>query len=244
MKNKDNFLEAKNIEKSFKSRQVVKGISLSLWPGEIIGLLGPNGSGKTTTFNIIIGHIKADKGSVLLNKVDISTLAMHKRARLGLGYLPQESSIFRKLTVEENILIILETLKMDVLERKSKVDSLLLEFHLTHLKHQKAGILSGGERRRLEIARTIARSPSYILLDEPFAGVDPITVAEIQTIIACLSSKGIGIIITDHNVRETLEITHRSYIIYKGEVIVKGSSHDLINDPAVKKFYLGDNFKM
>ena len=237
-------LETKCITKSFDSREVVKGVSLRVNRGEIVGLLGPNGAGKTTTFNIIIGHTKPDKGDIILNEMIISTLPMYKRARLGIGYLPQEASIFKKLTVEENILAILETMNLDSHKKKERLMSLLDEFNLIFLSSQKAGTLSGGERRRLEITRTLAISPDFILLDEPFAGIDPIAVDEIQGIIARLTHQGIGIIITDHNVRETLEITNRSYIIYNGHVMVEGTSADLINDPEVRKLYLGDNFKM
>ncbi|MGA1867030.1 MAG: LPS export ABC transporter ATP-binding protein [bacterium] len=244
--NNHNFerLEARCILKSFNAREVVKGVSLRVNRGEVVGLLGPNGAGKTTTFNIIIGHTKPDSGDILLNEMIISDLQMYKRARLGIGYLPQESSIFRKLTVEENIMAILETTHLDSYKRKERLKTLLEEFNLIFRSSQKAGTLSGGERRRLEITRTLAISPIFILLDEPFAGIDPIAVDEIQSIIARLTQQGIGIIITDHNVRETLEITNRSYIIYNGYVMVEGTSDDLINDPEVRKLYLGDNFTM
>ncbi|MDO8587489.1 MAG: LPS export ABC transporter ATP-binding protein [Armatimonadota bacterium] len=230
--------------KTYRGRNVVDGISLEISKGEIVGLLGPNGAGKTTTFYMIVGLVKPDGGRVLLDGKDISGLPMYRRARMGIGYLPQEPSVFRKLTVAENILLVLEMMGMGGRERNKRLEALLKELNIESIRNQKGQILSGGERRRTEIARALATEPHFILLDEPFTGVDPIAIGDIQDIIAQLKTKGIGIIITDHNVRETLAITDRAYIISDGQIRTSGSSADLPNDPVAKQFYLGDRFSM
>jgi lipopolysaccharide export system ATP-binding protein len=238
------FLKTENLTKSYKGRAVVKGVSLELRQGEVVGLLGPNGAGKTTTFYMVVGLTSPESGSVSLDGMDITDLPMYLRARQGISYLPQEPSVFRKLTVSENILAILEALDYNGRERIEKTSALLAELGLEHVAHSKAYTLSGGERRRVEIARALATSPSFILLDEPFAGIDPIAVADIQSIIAKLRDNEIGILITDHNVRETLKITDRAYIINNGEIFRSGSPLDLSNDPEVKKVYLGETFRL
>jgi len=230
--------------KSYSSRTVVRDVSLSVSRGEIVGLLGPNGAGKTTSFYMIVGLVKPDKGHVFLDSQDISFLPMHSRAKLGLGYLPQEASIFRKLSVENNIMAILETLKLSRKQRKERLEQLLEEFKITHIRKTTAHSCSGGERRRLEIARALASEPGFLLLDEPFAGIDPIAVDDIKTIISSLRSKGMGILITDHNVRETLSITDRAYIMYKSEVLTEGTSQFLANDDEAKRIYLGESFSL
>ncbi|MCL2207404.1 MAG: LPS export ABC transporter ATP-binding protein [Fibromonadales bacterium] len=230
--------------KSYSSRTVVRDVSLSVSRGEIVGLLGPNGAGKTTSFYMIVGLVKPDKGHVFLDSQDISFLPMHSRAKLGLGYLPQEASIFRKLSVENNIMAILETLKFNRKQRKERLEQLLEEFKITHIRKTTAHSCSGGERRRLEIARALASEPGFLLLDEPFAGIDPIAVDDIKTIISSLRSKGMGILITDHNVRETLSITDRAYIMYKSEVLTEGTSQFLANDEEAKRIYLGESFSL
>ena len=237
-------LKTENLTKSYKGRAVVKGVSLDLKQGEVVGLLGPNGAGKTTTFYMVVGLTTPESGNVFLDGMDITDLPMYLRARQGISYLPQEPSVFRKLTVSENIIAILEALDYNKRERTEKTDALLAELGLEHVAHSKAYTLSGGERRRVEIARALATSPSFILLDEPFAGIDPIAVADIQSIIAKLRDNEIGILITDHNVRETLKITDRAYIINNGEIFRSGSPLDLSNDPEVKKVYLGETFKL
>ncbi len=237
-------LEAKDLVKYYGKKQVVKGVSITVNQGEVVGLLGPNGAGKTTTFYIMIGLIKPNEGDVLLNNQSISFLPMYKRARLGISYLPQESSIFRKLSVEDNIMAILQTLPLTEAEMKEKCDYLLEKFHISHLRKQMAYQLSGGERRRVEIARSLVINPSFLLLDEPFTGIDPIAVADIQEIIKDLSKSGIGIFLTDHNVRETLYITNRSYIIYDGKILKSGTSEFLVNDPEARALYLGEKFKL
>jgi len=237
-------LKVNNICKSYGKKSVVNNLSLEINQGEIVGLLGPNGAGKTTTFHIIIGLLKPQKGSVSLNGKDITSLPIYRRARLGMGYLPQEPSIFRKLTVEENIMAILETLKISKKERKQRLQELLKKLELESLAKSRAFILSGGERRRLEITRALVISPSFLLLDEPFSGIDPITVSEIKTIIKKLSEEGLGILLTDHNVRETLAITDRAYIVSQGEVLIQGAAQELVESERARKIYLGEEFKL
>ncbi|PWT93908.1 MAG: LPS export ABC transporter ATP-binding protein [Acidobacteria bacterium] len=237
-------LKTNNLVKSYKGRVVVRGISLHLQQNEIVGLLGPNGAGKTTTFYMVVGLTPPDSGDVFLDDMEVTDLPMYLRARQGISYLPQEPSVFRKLTVEDNIMAILETLNLSKIERKEKLASLLAELGIEHVARSKAYTLSGGERRRVEIARALATSPSFMLLDEPFAGIDPIAVADIQSIIAKLRDNKIGVLITDHNVRETLKITDRAYIINNGEIFRSGSPLELSNDPEVKKVYLGETFKL
>ncbi len=237
-------LEVKDLRKSFDSKPVVDGVSLYVRRGEIVGLLGPNGAGKTTCFYMIMGIINPDGGKVLFDNQDITYLPIHERCRLGIGYLSQEPSIFRKLTVEENIMAILETLPLSRSQRKERLEELLRELNIEHLRKKKAYLLSGGEKRRLEITRSLVTNPSFLLLDEPFSGVDPIVVNEIQDIVRSLTKKGIGILLTDHNVRETLEITDRAYLIYEGKILMSGCSEDLINSPEAKRIYLGEDFRM
>ncbi|ACN98529.1 ABC transporter [Sulfurihydrogenibium azorense Az-Fu1] len=235
-------LELKNIEKSFKGRTVVAGVSLYAEEGEIVGLLGPNGAGKTTTFKCLLGFLKPDRGNVVLNGEDITNLPVYKRAKKGISFLPQESSIFRDLTVWENLMMFLEFQDISPSERERKAKDLLEEFHILHLKDQKASTLSGGERRRLEIARSLITNPSFLLLDEPFAGVDPVSVKEINSLIKSLVEKEIGVIITDHNVRETLKITDRAYIIAHGKVIAEGTPQEIVENEEVRKVFLGEDF--
>lgn len=237
-------LRASNLFKSYGKKVVVNQVSLEVNPGEIVGLLGPNGAGKTTTFYMMVGLVTPQRGYVWLNDRDISRLPMYQRARLGISYLPQEPSIFRDLSVEENIMAILQTISSTKAQRKAELKHLLEELKISHLSKQKAYTLSGGERRRCEIARALVISPSFILLDEPFVGIDPIAVADIQQIIAELKAKGIGVLITDHNVRETLEITDRAYIMYEGQILICGTAKDLVNDPKAKEIYLGEKFTM
>jgi len=238
-------IETKKLVKVYNSRRVVDEVSLTMERGEVVGLLGPNGAGKTTTFYMIVGLIQPKSGQVFLDGVDITHVPMHKRARAGLGYLPQEPSIFKKLTVEENVLILWELLKnVKPKDYESRLTELLEEMGLMHLRHSRGFQLSGGEKRRVEIVRALATDPSFILLDEPFAGIDPIAVAEIQEIIIKLKKKNLGIIISDHNVRETLSITDRAYIIHQGKLLLSGNSEEIANDPVAKKFYLGENFEL
>lgn len=238
-------LNIQNLTKSYRARKVVNGVSLSLKAGEIVGLLGPNGAGKTTTFYMIVGLVQPDTGAIALNDKDITYLPMHERARLGIGYLPQETSIFRKLTVAENISAILELRKtLSKEERQTELDNLLQEFHISHLKDAVAISLSGGERRRVEIARALALDPKFVLLDEPFAGIDPISIIDIKRIIKHLCMRGIGVLITDHNVRETLDICQRAYIVSDGTIIAEGSPKEILNHNQVRKVYLGDEFDM
>ncbi len=237
-------LEAKELVKKYRKRKVVNGVSLQVKRGEIVGLLGPNGAGKTTTFYQIVGFIKPDGGSVFLDDREITGLPMYKRARLGLGYLPQESSVFRKMSVADNLMCILETTDLSKKERRDKRDSLLKELGVDKLADQKAYTLSGGERRRVEIARALVTDPGFLLLDEPFAGIDPIAVAEIQGIIRNLAERGLGVLITDHSVRETLAITDRAYIMYDGRVLISGSAQELADDPEARKIYLGERFTL
>jgi lipopolysaccharide export system ATP-binding protein len=237
-------LQALALVKSYRGRRVVNEVSLQLSRGEVVGLLGPNGAGKTTTFYMIVGLVSPDSGEVRLNGRGITGLPMYQRARSGISYLPQEPSIFRKLTVEENLRSIAETLPLSWSEQQGLVSSLLKEFGIEHLRRQGAYTLSGGERRRLEIARALVLTPQFILLDEPFAGIDPLAVLDIQRIIGQLKSRGIGILITDHNVRETLNITDRAYIISDGKILRDGSPEELTNDVQVKRVYLGENFRL
>ncbi len=237
-------LEVKEIGKKYGNRLVLRKASLTLNKGEIVGLLGPNGAGKTTCFYIISGLIKPDYGTVSLDGEDITDLPIYRRAQMGIGYLPQESSVFRGLTVAENIMAILEVVEPIKEEREKKLEELLAEFSITHLQNVIAMNLSGGERRRVEIARAIAAKPEYILLDEPLAGIDPIAIADIRELIYHLKDKNIGVLITDHNVRETLGIVDRTYIIYDGEVLIEGSKEEIINHEVVRKVYLGEEFKL
>lgn len=237
-------LKASNLLKEYKKRKVVNNVSLKLKQGEIVGLLGPNGAGKTTTFYMICGMIKPNEGEIELDREDITKLPMYKRARLGIGYLPQEPSIFRRMTVRENILSILQFMKLDKAEREDKCEQLMSEFHITKIRDSKGHVLSGGERRRTEIARCLAADPKFILLDEPFAGIDPIASEEIMKIIENLKHKGIGILITDHNVHETLSIVDRAYILIDGKIFKSGNARELASDEMVKKFYLGEHFNL
>lgn len=237
-------LKAENLAKRYKTRWVVKDISISVKSGEIVGLLGPNGAGKTTAFYMMVGLVSVNRGKIFLDNQDITLKPIHARARLGLGYLPQEASIFRKLTIEDNLLAILELQDLDEDAQHSRLEFLLDEFHLQHIRSSEGLSLSGGERRRVEIARALAASPRFILLDEPFAGVDPISVMDIKRIIYQLRDQGIGVLITDHNVRETLDICERAYIVSGGEIIAEGSAEQILNDPKVKAVYLGDSFRL
>lgn len=237
-------LETKGLCKQYDGREVVKGVDIEVKRGEIVGLLGPNGAGKTTTFYMIVGVIPPNRGRIIFDNYEITSLPIHKRARFGIGYLSQEASIFRKLTVEENITAILETLPIGKRERKRRLESLLEELNIAHLAKSKAFTLSGGERRRLEITRALVTNPSFILLDEPFSGIDPIVVNEAQEIIKELKEKGLGILLTDHNVRETLSITDRAYLIAEGRILISGTAHDLINNPKAREVYLGEKFRM
>ena len=237
-------IETKDLVKEYSGRRVVNRVSITVEQGSVVGLLGPNGAGKTTTFYMIVGIERPDEGVVTLDGDDISSLAMYERARAGIGYLPQEASIFRKMTVEENILAILETTVLTEEERVNKMNSLIEEFRIEHIRKSKGTELSGGERRRVEIARALATDPAFILLDEPFAGIDPIAVSDIQGMIAHLAKRGIGILITDHNVRETLSIVDKAYILANGEILIHGDSETIANDPTGRKYYLGENFSM
>lgn len=233
-----------NLVKIYNTRHVVDGVSISVEQGSVVGLLGPNGAGKTTTFYMIVGIEKPDAGTVMLDGKDISAMPMYQRARAGIGYLPQEASIFSKMTVEDNIMAILETTDLNASEREAKMNALLDEFRLNHVRKSEGKALSGGERRRVEIARALATDPAFILLDEPFAGIDPIAVADIQSMIAQLAQRGIGVLITDHNVRETLSIVDKAYILAEGHILLHGDSETIANDPVARKYYLGDNFSM
>jgi lipopolysaccharide export system ATP-binding protein len=238
------WLTIRSVVKSFKKRMVVRGVSLDLARGEAVGLLGPNGAGKTTVFYMITGLIPADEGSIKIDGRDVTKLPMYRRARLGIGYLPQEASIFRGLTVEENILAVLEMVEPDKKERQRQLDGLLEEFRITRLRKSPSMRLSGGERRRVEIARALASRPSFMLLDEPFAGIDPIAVGDIRALVRHLTERGIGVLITDHNVRETLDLVSRAYIIHDGMVLTHGTAHEIINNEDVRRVYLGDQFKI
>jgi lipopolysaccharide export system ATP-binding protein len=237
-------LETKGLMKSYKGRRVVDGLSITVGRSEIVGILGPNGAGKTTSFYMIVGIISPELGQIFFDQVDITKMPIHERCRLGMSYLAQESSVFRKLTVAENIMAVLETLKISPRERRKRLNALLEELDIAHLAKSKAYTLSGGERRRLEITRALVTNPSFLLLDEPFSGIDPIVVAEAQEIIKDLKKKGLGILLTDHNVRETLSITDRAYLIADGNVLISGTAHDLINDPKAKQIYLGEKFRL
>ena len=237
-------LRSENIVKIYGDKAVVDNVSLEVRKGEIVGLLGPNGAGKTTSFYIIVGLIKANNGRIFLEGNDISELPMYKRAKMGIGYLSQEASIFRKMSVEDNLLAVLEMTDLDINDQKLRCDELLEEFGLQDIRYNIGGLLSGGERRRTEIARCLATDPDFILLDEPFAGVDRIAVEDIQKIVAKLRERNIGILITDHNVHETLSITNRSYLLYEGKILKSGSSEELVSDDLVRKLYLGENFEL
>jgi lipopolysaccharide export system ATP-binding protein len=238
-------LSAKNLAKAYKSRKVVEDVSIDIESGQIVGLLGPNGAGKTTCFYMIVGFVKADNGSITIGDVDLTSMPMHQRAKSGLGYLPQEASVFRKLTVAQNLMAILETrAEVSKTERKVKLESLLQEFNITHIRDSQGMALSGGERRRVEIARALAAEPSFILLDEPFAGVDPISVNDIKAIVNHLKSKGIGVLITDHNVRETLDICDKASIVNAGNIIAEGDAETVLSNATVRQVYLGEQFTM
>jgi len=237
-------LEIKGLSKSYDGREVVKGVDIEVKRGEIVGLLGPNGAGKTTTFYMVVGVIPPNAGKIIFDNNDLTSLSIHERARFGIGYLSQEPSVFRKLSVEENILAILETLPLSRPERKRRLKNLLEELNISHLAKNKAYTLSGGERRRLEITRALVTNPSFILLDEPFSGIDPIVVNEAQEIIKELKERGLGILLTDHNVRETLSITDRAYLIAEGKILISGTADDLLNSQQARQIYLGDKFRM
>jgi lipopolysaccharide export system ATP-binding protein len=238
------YLAVHSVEKSFGSRQVVRGVSIYVRRGEAVGLLGPNGAGKTTVFYMITGLIAADRGAIELDGHDVTKLPMYQRARLGIGYLPQEASIFRGLTVEQNIRAVLEVVEPNKKKREAELDSLLDEFNIARLRKTPSIALSGGERRRVEIARALATRPNYMLLDEPFAGIDPIAVGDIQDLVRHLTNRGIGVLITDHNVRETLGLTDRAYIVYAGEILTEGTPDEIVNDPDVRRLYLGEEFRL
>jgi lipopolysaccharide export system ATP-binding protein len=237
-------LEVRDLKKRYRRREAVKGVSLGIAPGEVVGLLGPNGAGKTTIFYMIVGLVRPDAGTVLLNGQDITRLPMHRRARLGLGYLPQEPSVFRKLSVRENILAFLEETGLSSGEREERLRELLAEMRISHVEDSKGYSLSGGERRRVEIARSLVISPVFLLLDEPFAGIDPISIADLQQVILGLKEKGIGVIITDHNVRDTLTVCDRAYIISEGEILLEGNPGDIASSPRVREIYLGEQFSL
>lgn len=238
------YIETIDLIKTFKGRNAVNGVSLRVDQGSIVGLLGPNGAGKTTTFYMIVGLEKPNAGKVIVNGEDVTELPMYRRSRYGIGYLPQEASVFRKMSVEDNLLAILETTKMTKAEQHDKMESLLEEFKITHVRDRLGSMLSGGERRRVEIARSLATEPSFILLDEPFAGVDPLAVDDIQSIISYLKERGIGILITDHNVRETLSIVDTAYILNEGKILISGDSETIATSEIAKKFYLGEKFSL
>jgi lipopolysaccharide export system ATP-binding protein len=238
------YLTAKNLKKSYGGRTVVDGVGLTVTQGEVVGLLGPNGAGKTTSFYMMVGLVKADEGSITLGDEDVTTFPIHIRALKGIGYLPQEASVFRDLSVEANIFSVLENRNLPTNKRKNLLDSLIKDFGLGHIRTSKGNALSGGERRRVEIARALALEPKFILLDEPFAGVDPLAVSDIQEIIIGLKNKNIGVLITDHNVRETLGIVDRAYIMNRGELLVSGTPDEIINSDRARKFYLGEEFRM
>ena len=237
-------LQAADLRKSYRGRKVVDDVSLEIRQGEVVGLLGPNGAGKTTTFYILVGLARPDFGRVLLDGEDITDLPMYLRARGGISYLPQEPSVFRKMTVEENLLAVLETLSLSPEQRRERVEELLAQMGLEGVRYSRAYVLSGGERRRLEIARSLVLSPAFVLLDEPFAGIDPLTVMDIQKIIADLCAAGIGVLVTDHNVRDTLAVTHRAYIISEGKILATGTPDELSADADVRRIYLGESFRL
>jgi len=237
-------LKADHLFKKYKKRTVVRDVSVYVRQGEVVGLLGPNGAGKTTTFYMIVGMIRPNEGRVYLDEVEITTTPMYRRARMGVGYLPQEASIFRKMSVEENLLAVLETMDLTAAERRERCLRLMQDFNITHIAKNKGYMLSGGERRRTEIARSLATEPKFILLDEPFAGIDPIAVEEIMKIVGNLKARGIGVLVTDHNVHETLSIVDRAYLLFEGQILKSGSSESLANDPEARKIYLGEKFKL
>ena len=241
---KNNRLNAESLIKKYNNKNVVDGVSINVNKGEVVGLLGPNGAGKTTCFYMMVGLVKPNEGAVYLNNLNVTKLPMYKRAQLGLGYLAQEASVFRKMTVEDNLLSVLEMTKLSRKERQEKCESLLDEFGLQQVRKNMGGLLSGGERRRTEIARALATNPKFILLDEPFAGVDPIAVEDIQQIVATLKDKNIGILVTDHNVHETLKITDRAYLLFEGNILKQGTAEELAADEQVRKVYLGKNFEL
>ncbi len=238
------YIETKSLRKSYKGREVVKGISVRVDRGSVVGLLGPNGAGKTTTFYMIVGLVNPDGGSVVIDGSNVTNMPMYRRSGFGIGYLPQEPSVFRKLTVEQNLRAMLETTKLSRTEQKRKAESLMEEFRITHVKERKGIELSGGERRRVEIARALVTDPNFLLLDEPFTGIDPISLSELQNMIGYLKHRGIGVLITDHNVRETLEIVDNAYIVNEGEVLIAGDSRTILDSEVARKFYLGDKFYM
>jgi lipopolysaccharide export system ATP-binding protein len=240
----EQILRAEGLNKSYGKKEVVRSVTIELKKGEIVGLLGPNGAGKTTTFYMLTGMIKPNAGKVFLNGIDVAKMPMYKRARNGLGYLPQEASVFRKLSVEDNIMAILQRVEKNAKKRAERLELLLDELKIRHIRKSMGYSLSGGERRRVEITRSLVTNPDFILLDEPFAGVDPVTIESIQSIVVGLKKKGIGVLITDHNVYETLKITDRAYILFDGKIMIEGSSEFLANDPTAKKMYLGENFKL
>jgi lipopolysaccharide export system ATP-binding protein len=235
---------ARDLKKTYNGREVVKSVSIDVERGEVVGLLGPNGAGKTTSFYMMVGLVKADKGHIHLDSENVTDLPLHVRARKGIGYLPQEASVFRELSVEENIFSVLEVRDLSDKERQNALDNLISDFGLDHIRKSKGRELSGGERRRVEIARSLALDPKFVLLDEPFAGVDPLAVGDIQSIIRRLKQKNIGVLITDHNVRETLGIVDRAYIMSRGELLVSGTPEEIVNNEVARKFYLGEEFKM
>ncbi len=237
-------LRSEELVKHYKKRTVVNGVSVEVRQGEVVGLLGPNGAGKTTTFYMIVGMIRPNDGRVYLDDIEITNTPMYKRARLGIGYLPQEASIFRKMTVKENILAVLQAMDLSNAERRARCEQLMKDFNISHLAGSQGYMLSGGERRRTEIARALAGEPKFILLDEPFAGIDPIAVEEIMKIVAGLKKRGIGVLVTDHNVHETLSITDRAYLLFEGDILKSGTSEALANDPEARKLYLGERFKL
>lgn len=237
-------LRAEGLVRSFKRRCVVNQVEIEVRQGEVVGLLGPNGAGKTTTFYMIVGLLKADEGRVYLDSDELTSWPMYRRARAGIGYLPQEASVFQKLTVEQNVMAILETIRMSRQERHDRLEELLDELSIKHLRANKAYSLSGGERRRLEITRALATRPKFLLLDEPFTGVDPIAIDDIQRIVRSLREKGLGVLITDHNVRETLSITDRAYLLFEGKILVQGEADHLVNDPEARQLYLGEDFRL
>jgi lipopolysaccharide export system ATP-binding protein len=239
-----NLLRSEGLVKRYRKRTVVNDVSVEVRRGEVVGLLGPNGAGKTTTFYMIVGMIRPEAGKVFLDDAEITTTPMYRRARLGVGYLPQEASVYRKLTVEENILAVLQAMGFPAAERKQRCDRLLQDFSITHIARSKGYMLSGGERRRTEIARALATEPGFILLDEPFAGIDPIAVEEIMKIVSGLRERGIGVLVTDHNVHETLSITDRAYLLFEGRILKAGTAEYLANDPDARKLYLGEKFKL
>jgi lipopolysaccharide export system ATP-binding protein len=239
-----NSLSVRDLEKRYRNREVVRGVSLDIGPGEVVGLLGPNGAGKTTIFYMMVGLVRPDRGTVWLNGADVTKLPMHRRARMGLGYLPQEPSVFRKLTVRENLLVFLEELPLSPWERNERLAELMAEMRISHVADTMGHSLSGGERRRVEIARALVISPAFLLLDEPFAGIDPISVADLQHVILGLKEKGIGVIITDHNVRDTLTVCERAYIISEGEILLAGKPEEIAASPRVREIYLGERFSL